>query len=252
MRPEKPRVVCISQARMESTRLPGKVLADLAGEPILRHVWDRLRRASSLDDVVLALPDTAANDELAAVCQAWGARVFRGALDDVLARYLGAAAEASADVVVRVTSDCPFVDPDVVGAVVQRLLSDRSLDYASNNLRREWPLGLDVEAVWFDVLARAGAEATALGEREHVTSYVYNRPTEFRLAYLEAPEWARRPNYRLTVDEADDLALARAIYAVLGADCIARDVLEYLDAHAAVAAINAQVAHKTVARPTSW
>ena len=252
MRPEKPRVVCISQARMESTRLPGKVLADLAGEPVLRRVWDRLRRASSLDDVVLALPDTAANDELAEACRTWGARVFRGALDDVLARYLGAAAQAGADVVVRVTSDCPFVDPDVVDAVVQRLLSDRSLDYASNNLRREWPLGLDVEAVWCDVLARAGAEATAPAEREHVTLYIYNRAAEFRLAYLEAPEWARRPDYRLTVDEADDLELARAIYAVLGADCRARDVVEYLDADPALAALNAHVAHKTVARPASW
>ena len=140
MRPEKPRVVCISQARMESTRLPGKVLADLAGEPVLRRVWDRLCRASSLDDVVLALPDTAANDELAAVCQAWGARVFRGALDDVLARYLGAAAEAGADVVVRVTSDCPFVDPDVVDAVVQRLLGlwiTRATTCATNG-RLDW------------------------------------------------------------------------------------------------------------------
>jgi spore coat polysaccharide biosynthesis protein SpsF len=237
---------------MESTRLPGKVLADLAGQPVLRRVWERLTVASSLDDVVLALPDTAANDGLADACTSWGARVFRGSLDDVLTRYLEAAADADADVVVRVTSDCPFADPGVVDAVVEKLLADRSTDYASNNLHRDWPLGLDVEAVWLDALARAGVEATAPHDREHVTVFVYQHPRDFRLAHLAAPEWAHRPAYRLTVDEADDLTLARAIYRALGADCRARQVIEYLDANPQVAAINTHVPHKNVARPASW
>jgi spore coat polysaccharide biosynthesis protein SpsF len=252
MRSEHPRVVLISQARMESTRLPGKVLRDLGGEPLLKRVWERSSQATRVDEVVIAMPDTPSNDELEAVCRSWGASVSRGALDDVLSRYARAASEFAADVVVRVTSDCPFCDPGVIDAVIELLLSDRSHDYASDNLRRSWPLGLDAEAFWSDVLARADAEATEPHEREHVTPYIYQHPERFRLANLEAPEWAQR-QYRLTVDEAADLEMARAVVGQMDpADSDVASVLAFLDSHPEIASINAHVSNRDVSRPASW
>ncbi|TLM98758.1 MAG: hypothetical protein FDZ75_01625, partial [Actinobacteria bacterium] len=158
-RPATPRVLCISQVRMESTRLPGKVLMDLGGKPVVQRVYERLSRAARVDEVVLALPDTAENDELASACEAFGAGVYRGSLDDVLSRYACAARAFEADVVVRVTSDCPFADPALVDAVVERLLGEAALDYASNNLVRTYPLGFDAEAFWADALFAADTDA---------------------------------------------------------------------------------------------
>lgn len=247
-----PRIVLISQARMESTRLPGKILRDLAGEPMLKRVWQRLTRSELADAVVLAIPDTPANDALEKECLKWGASVFRGPLDDVLARYARAAEAYSAEVVVRVTSDCPFCDPGTIDSVVRLLRSDDSLDYASNNLRRTWPLGLDVEALWVDVLNRADHEAVERHEREHVTPYVYQHPDAFRLANLEAPEWGRRP-YRLTIDEPADLDMARVVYSELNpVESNAAEILAFLDAHPEVAAMNADVQNRNVWRPESW
>lgn len=252
MRRESPRVVIISQARVESTRLPGKVLLDLEGEPLLKRVWGRLMRSERADQVVLALPETTANDNLEAICRSWGAQTYRGSLEDVLARYSGAAACFSADVVVRVTSDCPFCDPDVIDAVVDLLLSDRSLDYASNNLKRSWPLGLDVEAFWVDALAAADRDSIENHEREHVTPFIYQNPERFRLANLLAPAWAAR-DYRLTVDEAPDLALARAVYASLDPMRFrVRDLTEFLDGHPEITALNEHVLNRDIARPESW
>ena len=198
------------------------------------------------------MPDTAANDDLEALCAEWGASTYRGPIEDVLARYAGAAREYCADVVVRVTSDCPFCDGAVIDSVIELLLSDPSLDYASNNLKRTWPLGLDAEAFWFATLERAEREAVEPHEREHVTPYVYQHPESFRLANLEAPEWARRP-YRLTVDEPADLALARAVYERLDpVIATAADIIGLLDAEPDIAAINTDVRNKDVWRPKTW
>lgn len=236
---------------MESTRLPGKVLLDLAGEPLLKRVFERLVQAATVNQVVLALPDTPENDELETVCLGWGARVYRGALDDVLGRYHGAALEAQADVVVRVTSDCPFCDPEVVDRVVSELEAG-CCDYVSNNLRRTYPLGLDVEAFRFDVLDRAFRDAIEPHEREHVTPYIYQHPELFSLGNVEAAEWARR-TYRLTVDEPNDLELARQVYQQLDPlGSRLSDVIGFLDAHPEYASINSEVKNKDVWRPDSW
>lgn len=247
-----PHVVVITQARMESTRLPGKVLMDLAGAPLLKRVVDRLRRAGRVDRVVVAMPDTAANDVLDEACRAMEVDTYRGDLEDVLARYAGAARAYGADVVVRVTSDCPFCDPELIDEVVESLLADDVIDYASNNLRRTYPLGFDAEALRVQALFRAEDEATLPHEREHVTPYLYQHPALFRLANLEAPPELHRPDYRLTVDESDDLALARAVFERLGPDFSAREVVALLDSDEGLRAMNAHVANKNVERPASW
>lgn len=247
------RVVVISQVRMESTRLPGKSLMDLCGKPVVQRVFDRLSRATTVDDVVMAMPDTDANDGLAEVCESFGAKVYRGPLDDVLARYAAAAREFDADIVVRVTADCPFASPELIDEVVARLVSDKAIDYASNNIRRTYPLGFDAEAFWARSLFTADSEATEPHEREHVTPFLYQHPERFRLSCVEAPESMHRPGYRITVDEPADLELARAIWERLGRDDFtAADVVAVLDADESLRDVNAHVRNKDVAKPESW
>jgi spore coat polysaccharide biosynthesis protein SpsF len=201
--------VAILQARTTSTRLPGKVLMDIEGEPMLAHELRRLRRASALDDVVVATTTNATDDPVVDVAAREGVRWFRGSEHDVLSRYVGAAREARADVVVRVTADCPLLDPDVVDRVVEALAPD--VDYASNVLRRTFPQGLDAEALHASVLERVDGLATSPEAREHVTwLIVAERPDLFRSASVEAD--VDDSDLRWTVDHAADIELVRALY----------------------------------------
>src|SRR5688500_8743591 len=147
------KVVAVVQARAGSTRLPGKVLMELAGRPMLAQILRRVAAASRVDEVVLATSDLERDDPVAAVAEAEGVAVFRGSEEDVLARFVGAARSADADVVMRITGDCPLIAPEVIDAVVARLV-DEGADYASNVLRRTFPKGLDAEALTMDALER--------------------------------------------------------------------------------------------------
>ena len=164
------RTVAIIQARMQATRLPGKVLADLEGKPVLRRVVDRARRASTLDAVVVATSDNPADDVLAGFCREFGTDCFRGSRDDVLDRYRRAAECFQAEVVVRLTADCPLLDPQVIDRVV-RAYGQGEFDYVSNALECTYPDGLDTEVFSYKSLERAWREARRQSEREHVSSY---------------------------------------------------------------------------------
>lgn len=178
----KPNVVCISQARMTSTRLPGKVLMEAAGKPLLAHHLGRLSRCRTLDALVLATTVNATDDPVAELGAALGVPVFRGSEHDVLSRYAGAADMAGADVVVRVTADCPLIDPAVVDRVVAEFLaSDPPVDYQGIDVFH-YPRGLDAEVFTRAALIEAAANATDPAEREHVTAHIYRRPERFRLA----------------------------------------------------------------------
>lgn len=205
------RTVCAVQARTGSTRLPGKVLLDLDGRPMLAFLLDRLS-SLDVDEVVCATSDLPPDDKVAQVASAAGVRVVRGSESDVLDRYLTVLQETGATTLVRLTGDCPLIDPHVVQDVLA-LHRARQADYTSNVLPRTFPKGLDVEVVQASALRTAAAEATAPEEREHVTPFLYRRPERFRLANLSCPldlgdEW-------WTVDTADDLANVRAIAAQL-------------------------------------
>ncbi|HEY7060820.1 MAG TPA: aminotransferase class III-fold pyridoxal phosphate-dependent enzyme [Chloroflexota bacterium] len=210
---ERPRVVAIVQARMGSTRLPGKVLAEIAGRPMLCHVVRRVERAATIDRVVLATSSAPADDAVAAFCDQEGIACFRGSEADVLDRYYQAAREAEAEVVVRVTADCPLIDPAVIDRVVGALLAG-DCDYATNTLRYTYPDGLDVEAFTFAALARAWEESSKLSEREHVTPYL-RLSGRFRVRGVER-DGAPLSGQRWTVDEPSDLAFVRDVYAALG------------------------------------
>jgi spore coat polysaccharide biosynthesis protein SpsF len=240
------RVVAIVQARMGSSRLPGKVLLDLGGDTMLARVVARLRATSTIHDIVIATSTHASDDAVETEAKRLDAGVHRGSETDVLDRYLGAARAARADVVVRVTSDCPVIDPEITDLVVRAL--DPRVDYASNTHTRTFPRGLDVEALHRDTLERIARLGVSPAAREHVTAFVMERPELFCIRQVQAVDDASE--LRLTVDTAADLALIRTLYALLelgrGTPPSYREVVALLRARPELAQINAHVIQKQV------
>jgi spore coat polysaccharide biosynthesis protein SpsF len=244
------RRVAILQARMTSERLPGKVLAEVAGRPMIEHQLRRLERCERIDELVIATTTNADDDPLVALAGRLGVRWHRGSEHDVLDRYAGAAREAAADLVVRLTSDCPLADAGEVDVVVGALEERRATcDYASNGLEPSLPRGLDAEALWRDVLERADRMATSKPAREHVTWFVYSeRPELFSLHSVRRPYDAA--DLRWTVDTEADLAMVRRLYDELGLaerDVPLADTIAYVRAHPEIAAMNAHVRQKDAA-----
>jgi spore coat polysaccharide biosynthesis protein SpsF len=206
-------ILAVLQARMSSTRLPGKVLADVAGAPMLLRQIERLKRSRRLEGIVVATSDDPSDDNLAAFMALEGVAVHRGPLDDVLARYAGALERYPCVVAVRLTGDCPLADPAVIDATID-LLIDEDLDYAANTpAHRTYPKGLDVEVMRSACLLRAAREATDPYEREHVTPYLYRHPELFRQDFISQD--AEEGEVRWTVDRPDDLQFVQAVYEAL-------------------------------------
>lgn len=239
--------VAIIQARMTSTRLPGKVLEPLGRSTVLGWVADRARMASTLDDVVIATSTDGTDDAVADEARRLEVRCTRGHLQDVLDRYRQSAEETGATEVIRLTADCPFVHPGTIDLAL-RTLREHEADYVSTNLDGAYPHGLDVEGLRAPVLHEAAAEATATEEREHVTLFVYRRPERYRCVAVPAPSWAAHPELRLTVDEPDDLRLARLLVSATGATTPASistpEIVAALLADASLISINREVAHR--------
>lgn len=240
-------VVAIVQARMGSTRLPGKVLRPIVGKPMLTHVLDRLERVANIDRVVVA---TSSHEREAPIVELVDGRpltdLFRGSETDVLARYRYAAESFGARTVVRITADCPLIDPGVVEACVAAFLAGSGeIDYLSNSLERTFPRGLDTEVLSFEALESAFKEAVVEADREHVTPFIWRQPERFRLANFAAQE--DHSELRLTVDTADDLRLVRKIYQALypvRPDFALRDVLALLARHPTWPRLNRHVEQK--------
>ena len=208
--------VCVVQARMGSTRLPGKVLLDLAGRPMLAQLLRRLRACASLDEIVIATSVAASDDPIAELGASEQVRVSRGSEADVLDRIVQAARATQADVVVRVTADCPLIDPHVTDRVVDDLTTNaRTADYASNVLRRTFPRGLDVEAMFLDTLLRVDRLARTPAEREHVTITIRSELPDMFLTRSVVSE-KDDSDLRWTVDEQLDLDLIGRLYDALG------------------------------------
>ncbi len=173
------KTVAIVQARLGSTRLPGKILKPILGEPMLARMLERVKRAKKLDAIIVATTDTSEDDATAELAQKCGVKVFRGNEDDVLDRFYKAAQEAGADVVMRLTGDCPLMDPSVIDEVVTHFQEARgAIDYCGSP--SNYPEGLDTEIFPFAALEEAAREATLPSEREHVTPYIKNHHERFR------------------------------------------------------------------------
>lgn len=253
------KVVAIVQARMGSTRLPGKVLKDIEGETMLARVVQRLSRSRLIDEILIATTDRVADDAIVEECQRCSVQVFRGDEDDVLDRYFRAAQLARAEVVVRITSDCPLIDPGVTDKTIRAFLDPTYLDptyldpqgqampdYASNVVVRTYPRGLDTEVMTAQALERCWRAANQPYERTHVTPYIYEHPAEFKILSVTGETDFSR--HRWTVDTPEDLEFVRAIYARLKDhdDFGAPDVLELLDREPALLELNHSVAQKAL------
>jgi spore coat polysaccharide biosynthesis protein SpsF len=237
-------VVAIIQARMGSTRLPGKVLKDLEGETVLARVVSRLRRARLITELLVATTDHPADDAIVKECRSLSVLVSRGDQDDVLDRYFRAAQLAKADVVVRITSDCPLIDPEITDKTIAAFLESRP-DYASNALVPTYPRGLDTEVLSFAALGRAWQEARKPYEREHVTTYIYEHPADFKL--LSVTDGEDHSRQRWTLDTPEDLEFVRAIYARLKENTFLwRDVLDLLDREPGLTELNRSVVQKAL------
>jgi spore coat polysaccharide biosynthesis protein SpsF len=243
-----PRVVAIVQARMGSTRLPGKVLADIGGAPMLVRVVERARGSREVHDVWVATTAEPEDDAIDRLCTQRGYPVYRGSTQDVLDRFVQTARLAQADVIVRLTADCPLLDPALVGLTVRAFLDAvPPADLAVNRLpgERTYPIGLDTEVVSRVALERAWREAREPHQREHVLPYLYDPPGRFRVVRLDADQ-----DYgalRWTVDTPQDLEFVRQVVSRLEAEGAFgwRDVLALVQKEPALALINAEVAHKT-------
>jgi len=264
-----PYTVAIIQARMSSSRLPGKVLRKIAGQPMLGRVIQRTRRALSVDQVVVATTIDASDDPIFAYCQAQAIHCVRGSLHDVLDRYHQAARQFQPEVIVRITADCPLIDPAVIDRTVQAFLGrpgpdDRHLspegaqpvapgehfDFAANRLPPPWgrtyPIGLDTEVCWFDGLETVWQEAKEAYQREHVMPYFYDHRERFRILLVN-----HKQDYgtlRWTVDTPQDLELVQQVYALFpGRDDFSwLELLDLFQRQPELAHINAGVAHKTM------
>jgi spore coat polysaccharide biosynthesis protein SpsF len=230
------KTVALIQARMSSSRLPGKVLEDICGQPMLWRVVDRAKQAKSVDLVAVITSTHAADDAIERLCKENDLPCFRGSLDDVLDRYYQAAVHFQADNVVRLTADCPLLDPKIIDKVVQTF-HQSGFDYVSNSLECTYPDGLDTEIFRFAVLERAWKEARLTSEREHVTPYIFKHPELFRLGLVKHEE--DLSVLRWTVDTPRDLEFMRAMYNFIqNEECGMDEILRLLKEHPEVTKLN--------------
>jgi spore coat polysaccharide biosynthesis protein SpsF len=208
------KTVIIVQARMTSTRLPGKVMKQVLGKPLLEYQLERLQRSKLADQIVIATTTNQTDKPIVELCNVLSVACFRGSEDDVLSRYYGAATAHQADVVVRVTSDCPLIDPQVIDRVIDYYLQNQSLyDYVSNSLERTYPRGMDTEVFSLSVLQEAFREAIAQPDREHVTPFIHLQPERYRLGHVTYSEDCS--HHRWTVDTPEDFELIQRILKAL-------------------------------------
>ena len=209
------KVGAVVQARVTSTRLPGKILKELpfgSGISVLEQVVQRLSRTKKLSDIVIATTTETDDDEVVDLAKRIKVKHFRGSQEDVLSRHYFAAKENRLDIVVRITSDCPCIDPEVVDLIVEEHLAEKA-DFTSSALQRTFPHGLDTEVLSFDVLEKAHFEATEGFEREHVCPYIYrSNPQAFKICGVQAPQKFYGPDIRVTLDTKEDYALLCAVF----------------------------------------
>lgn len=243
-----PRVVCIIEARFASTRLPGKVLEPIIGQPMLARMIERLLRARTLDDLVVATSISPADDAVVTAAELAGAKTFRGSEEDVLARVVGAARANQADVIVETTGDCPLHDPAILDKVVADYLLGGA-DFVSNIHPYTTPRGTDVRVFSTDALAEIERTSTDPADREHVSLHFWEHPEKYRLRNVSTELPSSAAALRLTVDTREDLDLVTVIYEELypGNHRFAlSDVLALLDRRPELVTLNASVRQKAV------
>lgn len=238
----------IIEARMTSSRLPGKVMIPILGKPVLQHLVERLRRSALLDGIVIATTIKETDDVLESLARQLGIECFRGSEEDVLDRVLRAAKATGTRAIVEITGDCPLVDPAIVDRAIA-LHRDSGCDYVSNTLVRTFPRGLDVQVFSTDVLARVSDLTDDPVDHEHVSLHIYEHPEIFSLLNFESGWPATCADWRITLDTADDLRLIRNIFEMLSPENPAFDaeaIRHLLDERPDLADINRHIVQKQV------
>jgi spore coat polysaccharide biosynthesis protein SpsF len=245
---DKGRVVATIEARMTSSRLPGKVLKEAVGKPMLELMVERLRLVSSLDDIVIATTINDTDNPIISMAERLGVKWHRGSEMDVTERLLGAAEQHEIDVIVETTGDCPLIDPDVVDECVRGYLKS-DVDYVSNILERMYPIGMDTQVFSTEVLKDVSRRTSSPFDRENCSVFIYKNPDIYTLEHVPAPPELIDPKLRLTLDTAEDyqaiIRIFEALYDKNPAFSLA-DILTFLKANPEVRAINDHVPHRYV------
>ncbi len=242
------KVFAIVECRMTSSRLPGKVLLESCGKPLLELLVERLRKVRNLDGVLLATTVNATDDPIVALARKIGVPYFRGSEDDVLGRVYHAAKSVDADVVVEVTGDCPLIDPEVVGKTLD-LYRNGDGEYVSNDLDPSYPLGMNVAIFSTAMLEIANREGDRPEDREHVGWFFVRNPERFRQHQLTAPPFHHDPELRLTLDEIDDYRMIDSVFRALYPENPEFDldaIFALLKKNPAIRAINSGVIQKAL------
>lgn len=241
-------IVCIMQARTGSTRLPKKILKKVKNKTILEHDIERVLEAKTLNKLVIATTEKTEDDVIVEIAEKYSVGHFRGSEDNVLSRYYFAAKKYNAEIVIRITSDCPLIDPEIIDDMVDEFIKLRSIeniDYLSNKIKMTFPRGLDVEVFSFDALERTFLNATRKSEMEHVTPYIYSNPDKFRIKNYEND--IDYSMYRWTLDTEEDFLLIKTIYDHLYDEkemFLFKDILEFVQNNPEISKLNEHVIQK--------
>lgn len=242
------KVVCLVQARVGSTRLPGKILKEICGKTILHHEIDRLKKCKEIDEIVIATTDKEDDDKIVNEAKKLSVKYFRGSENDVLSRFYYSAKENNADIIVRVTSDCPCIDFEILDKMLiyfKDKYKEKQVDYLSNTIKRTYPRGYDIEIFTFSALEKSYINAKKEYEREHVTPYIYDKTNNFlKLSFENKDDYSE---YRVTLDTIEDFIVIKNIFENLyykNPYFKLNDVVQYLNNNLHIVDINKHIEQK--------
>lgn len=242
------KVVCLVQARVGSTRLPGKILKEICGKTILYHEIDRLKKCKEIDEIVIATTDKEDDDKIVNEAKKLSVKYFRGSENDVLSRFYYSAKENNADIIVRVTSDCPCIDFEILDKMLiyfKDKYKEKQVDYLSNTIKRTYPRGYDIEIFTFSALEKSYINAKKEYEREHVTPYIYDKTNNFlKLSFENKEDYSE---YRVTLDTIEDFIVIKNIFENLyykNPYFKLNDVVQYLNNNLHIVDINKHIEQK--------
>lgn len=243
------KIVATIEARMASSRLPGKILKPILGKPTLEHLVERVQRSKLIQDVVVATTDMPSDNETEAACKKMKVHFYRGSSDDVLDRVLRAAKAFEADIIVELTGDCPLLDPQIIDSVIQHYL-DHNFDYVSNVLVRTFPRGMDTQVFSVKVLDNISRLTQDPADRENVSLFIYEHPEKYKLGNVAAASNVlKRPDLRLTVDTKEDFELINEVYTRLypaKPDFLLSDIIQLIENTPHLKELNKHIQQKAV------
>lgn len=239
-------IVCIIQARMGSTRLPGKVLKKISGKTILYYVVERIKKSKLIDGIVIATTTNSNDDVIVKEAENLKVDYFRGSEDDVLSRYYFASKKFNADIIIRITSDCPLIDPTIIDTVIIKHIESKA-DYTANTIERTYPRGFDVEIFNMNILNETYKNATEKYQREHVTLYILENSEKYKLINVKAEGKLNRPDIRVTIDKKEDYKLiSKILKHFKNIDFGIEDVIDLLNEKPELLEINKDIKQKDV------